>query len=113
MVILDRLSYLKIKELVNDDFTHYFENEFNSGKTFLNWLEFTVGGSEEWKNTYIHFRKVVDSIISKNQSVLIYSSFYYYAHEFDSDLEYDPKIDTFDSKKYIPTVDDHKLLRSN
>lgn len=110
--MLDKLSYLNIKELVNQDFMQYFENNFNSGRTLLNWLKFTNIRPTNLDNRFPHFNKVektIDYLIPKG--VVIHTSFYYFARQFQNNNEYDHKKDTTDSKTYLMESEDIGLIR--
>lgn len=112
LVILNRISFLREKKLINQDFVQYFQNDFNGGRTFLNWLEFTERSHGTWKNTYADFNKIKDTGKFSSSGVMISEAFYYYAHQVNEDPSYDPELDTGIPKSYLPTEADTDLLSS-
>lgn len=112
LLILDRMSFLKTKKLINKDFLQFFENSYNSGMTYLSWLEFTSNKPKSLAENYPYFRKIKDTIDYSNTHIMINSSFYYYVHQFSENSNYNPKTDNVDPKTYVATDDVINLLAS-
>lgn len=111
LTILDRLSFLKTKNIVTQDFIQFFENDFNFGKTLLAWLKFTNRRPVNMDLIYSHFLSVKDTIVYDYLSIVIDTSFYYYAHKFKEKTDYKPEKDDFNPKIYCMTVNDRELLK--
>ena len=111
LLILNRISFLKIKGLVNHDFVQFFQNDFNTGKTYLEWLKFTNSQLVSWDTTYPHFLEVKDKLDYSSSSIVLLSPFYYYARQFEDIQDYEPKTDDTDPKKYIVTPEDLYLIK--
>lgn len=112
LLILERLSYLKIKELLNQDFIQYFENDFHIGKAYLKWIEITSDDKWSWDKTYNHFRKIKDTLDYPYPNIrLSNSSFYYYIHQSQNDPDYNPEQDKNNPATYTPTKKDIASLK--
>ncbi|MCA9828652.1 MAG: hypothetical protein KC444_09765 [Nitrosopumilus sp.] len=109
--IVDQISFLRIKKLVGDDFTQYFENEFNTGRTYLTWLEITNDNKGAWKNVYPNFEKIKGTIKYNGVNAVAPSSFYYHVNDY-TDSEFDPD-NKIDPREYEATDDDLEMLVPN
>lgn len=111
LLILNRISFLREKKLVNPDFVYYFENDFNHGRTLLNWLNFTERRTANWNNVYVNFEKIIDTVKFSASHVILHTEFYYYVYQFNENSSYDPMKDTHDPKSYRMTQNDEGLLK--
>ncbi len=111
LIILDRISYLKIKGLVNQDFVQYFQNRFNAGRTYLSWLKFTEQEPSSWHYSHPNFNEIKNTLDYIYFNVVMASPFYYYAHQINTNPEYNPKTDTFDPKTYNATKKDFDMIK--
>ena len=109
--LLDRIAYLKIIGLVNQDFIQFFQNEFNLGRTKFAWLEFTNIRPDSWPDIYPNFYKIRNSIEYTGQQVAIASPFYYFSSKMNEDRNYDPKLDKFETGKFTATQKDIDLIK--
>jgi len=113
LTLLNRIAYLKTKNLVNDDFMQFFENDFNEGRSFLRWLEVTKFGPITYDKMYLHFRQIKDTIDYSNPRVSLVPKYYYYARQFTDNPNYDPKDDDTDPIPYVITNTDVPLFDPN
>lgn len=90
--ILNRISYLREKDIVNDDFIEFFEYYFNTGETYYDWLEFMdYGGREE---LFKHFNKIKSTVKYSSDSVEESMSLTYYREKRETNPNYDPFSDS-------------------
>lgn len=108
--ILDRISYLKSKQLINYDFVQYFENDFNAGITYFKWLKFTNLRPVDLSRAYEHFQEIKNTLNYNYLGIIVNSSFYYYVYQFNKIPNYNPLTDLSNPKTYIMTEKDHELL---
>lgn len=108
--VLDRLSFLKLRNIVDDEFIQYYINAFNAGRTYFAWIKFTHHGPGTIEGNYEHYLKISKSLKYDNEK-LIESAFYYYVNQINKDKAYLPKIDETDPKSYHETYADIDLLK--
>ena len=109
LIILDRISYLKLQGLIDDVFLEYFHPDFNIGKTLLKWLEITHHDKHYWDYAALNFRMVKGEI--EYSEIRLRSQFYYYARKCNDDSSYNPKTDEFESRLYDATKEDREILK--
>lgn len=110
LTILDRLSFLKTKNIITRDFIQFFENDFNTGKTLHAWLRFTNHRPVNMDLSYSFFLSIKDTIDYDYLDIVIGTPFYYYAHKVKENTDYTPETDDFNPKIYCMTDNDVKLL---
>lgn len=108
--ILNRIAYLKNNGFVKQNFIQYFENGFNSGKSFLAWLEFT-SPKNHWMNHFPDFRKLKDTLHYVDDFIHLPPEFYYYVHQMSINPKYDPRTDMENSSVYNVTQEDIDLIK--
>lgn len=113
LIILERISYLRIKKLINHDFIQFFEPDFNGGCTLLNWIISTNLELYSMHGVYPNFEKIIENKeIDFDRTVTINHSFYYYVNKCSKkDPHYKPLQDSFEPKTYITTYDDIALIK--
>lgn len=113
LVILDRISFLKVKRLIDSDFVNYFENYFNHGRSLLAWLKYMENKGTPWDNVYASFEKIQNSVEYNLTDVPLFLPFYYYSHNKSiSTSTYNPKTDTGISSTYDATDEDINEIKS-
>jgi len=110
LLILERLSFLRVKELIDQEFLQFLENDFNVGRIYFRWLEI-IQSPALLKQNYPNFQIIKKTIVYSTHNLLMGTSFYYYARKSTDDSFYDARTDKTDPKLYTATSEDVNLLK--
>jgi len=106
LTILNRLSYLRKRDSLDDKTMLFFKNNFNSGRYYLSWLEFMLPNNC-WDDIFAYFYEIKDNFNYPETKPPLRNAFYYFIHKRQKDSNYDPYTDQGNQKTYTPEDEDY------